>query len=239
MKSFTNFGVFRKRKGNNAHLFTPEIKILFKQDEIQAATSKLLEIGLLGHHDFQKNWDLSLTVDVLNKVPKNSKIFDAGSGSKAVFGNSSYALGYRNVFASDLQNYTGTNIKFTREDISDTKYHNDFFDLVACHSVIEHGIDLRMFLQEMYRITRKNGCICVSTDFWPIEEDHSDKYPYGNDNPPMMLFNNASMRDFIEIAENIGWAVPTFEEIEPFQPRPITWTRMKVNYTFAWVCFVK
>jgi hypothetical protein len=113
--------------------------------------------------------------------------------------------------------------------------------LTMCDVVVlmNNALSSDKVLQEMYRITKKNGCICISTDFWPIEEDHSDKYPYGNDNPPMMLFNNASMRDFIEIAKNIGWAVPTFDEIKPFHPRPITWTRMNANYTFAWVFFVK
>jgi SAM-dependent methyltransferase len=239
MRSFNILDLFRKHRPSYPQNFAPNIKILLNRNEIPVATSKLHKIGLAGHHDIQKNWDLSLTIDVLNAIPKYARVLDAGSGSKAVFGNSSYDLGYKNIFASDLQNYSGSNIRFTREDISHTKYPDSFFDLVGCLSVIEHGIDLDKFLQEMYRITKKNGFLCISTDYWPVEEDHSDKFPYGNDNPPMMLFNNVSLRNFIDKAENIGWSIPKFEGIDSFDPRPIEWPRMKAEYTFAWVCFVK
>lgn len=239
MQPFNAFKFLRIFRPINPQNFVPDIKILFNQNEIDEATNKLRKFGLAGHHDLQKNWDLSLTIDVLKGISRNATILDAGSGSKAVFGNSSHDLGYKNIFASDLQNYSGSKIRFMREDISHTNYQDNFFDLVGCLSVIEHGINIDKFLQEMYRITKRNGFLCISTDFWPIEEDHSDKFPYGNDNPPMMLFNNSSLHEFIDKAENVGWSVPKFEDIAAFNPRPITWPRMEASYTFAWVCFIK
>jgi len=239
MQRFKAFTFLQKLTPINPQNSVPDIKVLLTKNEIEDATNKLHKLGLAGHHDPQKNWDLNLTIEVLNGISRNARILDAGSGSKAIFGNSSYELGYKNIFASDLQSYSGSKIRFTREDISHTNYQDNFFDLIGCLSVIEHGINIDKFLQEMYRITKKNGVLCISTDFWPIEEDHSDKFPYGNDNPSMMLFNNSSLHEFIDKAENLGWSVPKFENINAFDPRPITWPRMKASYTFAWVCFIK
>lgn len=239
MSTFKFFKLFKRNKHLTSPSLSPDIRVLFKSSEIQQATINLQKIGLDGHHDFQKNWDLNLTIALLVQFPMNVRILDAGSGSRAVFGNASYKLGYKNIFASDLQNYSGTHIKFSKEDITKTNYLDNFFDFVACLSVIEHGIDLDKFLQEMFRITKKGGCLCISTDFWPSEENHSSKFPYGQNNPPMMLFDNLTIANFIKKAEVLGWTVPKFVEVPQFSPRPIKWSRMGAEYTFIWLCFVK
>jgi len=217
----------------------PEVKVLLKVDDYIEATTQIGELGLLGHHDSQKNWDLWLSINSSRVLNKKSNILDAGSGAKAVFANSMAELGFKNSYACDLQRAKGKKIIASIQDISKTNYENNFFDFIACHSVIEHGVNLIEFLREMHRISKPGGGLAISTDFWPTYEDHSDKFPYGKDNPPMMLFNNESIRALLVTAEGIGWKVPRFDGITNLRVRPIYWPRMDSWFTFVWIVLIK
>ena len=165
----------------------PELLVLNQQNDYMSAGQSLAELGLRGHHDIQKNWDLKLCLDELSGLPKDSLILDAGSGTKAVFANSAVSMGFKNLYACDLQKPKGNDVVCSVQDIMNTNYRNEMFDVVCSISVIEHGVDLELFFREMYRLTKRGGKLCVSTDFWPIPEDHSNKFPYGENNPPMNL----------------------------------------------------
>ena len=154
----------------------PQVQVLKDKKQFLEAGIKLQEIGLKGHHDIQKNWDLFLSVESAVAFGKQARILDAGSGSKAVFAKSMSDLGLKNIFACDFQKAEVKGVESSIQDISETNYQNDFFNFIACHSVIEHGVDLSKFLKEMLRVTKKGGALALSTDFWPVEEDHSDKY---------------------------------------------------------------
>ncbi len=217
----------------------PEIKVLQKVDEYHEASSHIMKLGLTGHHDPQKNWDLWLSINSSRVLNKKSNILDAGSGARAVFANSMAELGFGNSYACDLQRAKGKKLISSIQDICKTNYENSFFDFIACHSVIEHGVNLVDFLSEMYRIAKPGGMLAVSTDFWPTYEDHSDKFPYGPENPPMMLFNNETTKDFLLTAEQIGWKVPQFNAIADLTIRPVYWPRMDTWFTFVWLLLTK
>jgi SAM-dependent methyltransferase len=233
------FGSRKRLQFGTAYADLPRVKVLRDKKESLEAGLKLQEIKLKGHHDIQKNWDLLLSVESAFAFGKQARILDAGSGSKAVFAKSMSDLGLKNVYACDFQKADIKGVACSIQDISETNYQDEFFDFVGCHSVIEHGVDLPRFLKEMFRITRKGGALALSTDFWPTEEDHSDKYPYGLDQPPMKLFNNISFADLLSLASSIGWSVPHFDGIEEFAPRPVEWPRMNSEYTFIWTLFSK
>jgi 2-polyprenyl-3-methyl-5-hydroxy-6-metoxy-1,4-benzoquinol methylase len=217
----------------------PEIQVLRKEDEYREATKHIMQLGLTGHHDPQKNWDLWLSINISRVLNKKSNILDAGSGARAVFANSMAELGYRNSYACDFQRAKGKKIISSIQDISRTNYDNSFFDFIACHSVIEHGVNLVDFLSEMYRIAKPGGMLAVSTDFWPIHEDHSDKFPYGLENPPMMLFDNETTKALLLTAEEVGWKVPQFNAITDLTIRPVYWPRMDSWFTFFWLLLTK
>jgi 2-polyprenyl-3-methyl-5-hydroxy-6-metoxy-1,4-benzoquinol methylase len=233
--------IFSKRRKSldPAVVLNPNFQVLKVKADYTAATEEILSLGLSGHHDPQKNWDLWLSINSAQALSKKSNLLDAGSGSKAVFANSMAKLGYKNSYACDLQRAKGKKIVSSIQDISKTNYDSGFFDFVACHSVIEHGVNLENFLGEMHRITKVGGVLAVSTDFWPTYEDHSGKFPYGEENPSMKLFNNVSIDEFLKIAEYLGWEAPMFEGIDTFDPRPIYWQRMNSSFTFIWMRLVK
>jgi SAM-dependent methyltransferase len=214
--------------------FKNDMLQLFSWSEIEYSSKRLKDMGLKGHHDKAKNWDLYLSVRNCQRTDKSSNILDAGSGSKAVFAKSMADLGFRNVFACDFQDIRVPQIKGSRCDIVQTPYADNFFSAIACLSVVEHGVDLERFAKEMYRICKKGGELMISTDFWPQEEDHSDKYPYGKNMPPMKLFNNKSMQEFVAILRSTGWELPQFTPFSAPISRPIYWERMQASFTFVW-----
>lgn len=233
--------IFSKRKKSldPVVVATPSFHVLRVKEDYTKATEEILSLGLSGHHDPQKNWDLWLSINSARTLSKKSNLLDAGSGSKAVFANSMAELGYKNSYACDLQRAKGKKITSSIQDISKTNYGSGFFDFVACHSVVEHGVNLENFLGEMHRITKAGGVLAVSTDFWPTYEDHSDKFPYGDENPPMMLFDNETVKTFLKIAEKAGWNVPLFTDIRDLKDRPVYWPRMDSSFTFIWWTLVK
>jgi ubiquinone/menaquinone biosynthesis C-methylase UbiE len=218
---------------------SPSFHFLKDKNEFLEAGIKLQEMKLKGHHDIQKNWDLLLSIESAVIFGKHARILDAGSGSKAVFAKSMLDLGIKEIYACDFQKAEIKGVDSSVQDISETNYQDEFFDFIACHSVIEHGVDLGEFLKEMFRITKSGGALALSTDFWPVEEDHSNKYPYGLDQPPMKLFNNKSFAELLLLASSIGWKVPQFDGIEEFSPRPVEWPRMNSEYTFIWTLINK
>jgi SAM-dependent methyltransferase len=224
-------------RGNRIHEL-PNLKILETTDEISQATSELLKLRIPEHHDYQKNWDLLQSINELKKFRKTSAILDAGSGTKAVFAKSAQKLGFKKVFACDLQSPHAENVITSMQDMTDTNYKSGTFNFIASHSVIEHGVDLNKFFIEMKRISTENAVLTISTDFWPILEDHSNKYPYGKENAPMLLFNNESVKEMLEIAQKAGWKGPTYKTPQNLLTRPVYWERMDARYTFIWIKFV-
>jgi SAM-dependent methyltransferase len=216
----------------------PDLKILESTEEMSQATSELLELKIPAHHDYQKNWDLLQSINELKKFKKTAAILDAGSGTKAVFAKSAQKLGFKKIFACDLQLPQAENVITSMQDMTDTNYRPGEFDFIASHSVIEHGVDLNKFFTEMKRISSENAVLTISTDFWPTFEDHGEKYPYGKENAPMMLFNNESVKEMLEIAQKAGWKIPTYKSPQNLLTRPVYWERMDARYTFIWIKFV-
>jgi SAM-dependent methyltransferase len=218
---------------------TPALRILKSSEEMSRATTQIRELKIQEHHDFQKNWDLLQSISELRKHKKSIAVLDAGSGTKAVFAKSAAQLGFQKVYACDLQAPSAEKVFTSVQDMTATNYKSEMFNFIASHSVIEHGVDLEKFFKEMYRISKENSTLTISTDFWPEFEDHSKKFPYGKDNAPMMLFNNESIAELLEIAQNSGWTCPTYTPLQDLSERPIHWERMDARYTFIWIKFVK
>ena len=211
-----------------------EIVQLNSKREYIDATKTIIKLGLTGHHDLTKNWDLLLSIENAGRFSKFDKCLDAGSGSKAIFGQTMLELGYRNIYSCDLQESRIKGVRSTVCDIVKTPYKANYFSLIACLSVVEHGVDLRKFAREMYRICKPGGELMISTDFWSKAEDHSNKFPYGTNNPPMKLFNNESLKNFIQILQEEKWKVPLFKDFSELSERPVHWARMNARYTFVW-----
>jgi SAM-dependent methyltransferase len=75
---------------------------------------------------------------------------------------------------------------------------------VACLSVIEHGVDCRLFLKEMARILRPGGHLFVSMDYWQDPIDVGDRRAFG---VPVQIFIAGEVADLVEHASSLGLAL--------------------------------
>lgn len=92
------------------------------------------------------------------------------------------------------------NLKFIKLNAIDTKYENDFFDVIVSFETIEH-LDPNLLLSEFKRILKPGGLLILSTPqnshgFIPICAEHIREFSY------IDLKNLIS--DFFEIQEFIG-----------------------------------
>ena len=60
-----------------------------------------------------------------------------------------------------------------------TKYPSSRFDCITSISVIEHGVDARLYLKEMSRLLKPGGYLITSCDYWPEPIDTLHSLPYG------------------------------------------------------------
>ena len=58
-------------------------------------------------------------------------------------------------------------LKLSIQNLEATHYKENTFDFVTSLSVIEHGVDIQKYFEEMSRILKKDGLLLTSTDYWP------------------------------------------------------------------------
>ncbi|MBN4049089.1 class I SAM-dependent methyltransferase [archaeon AH-315-M20] len=97
---------------------------------------------------------------------KNKKILDFGCGQGAL----SYILAdYNDVFAVDSPNVIfqskelckDKNIKFIGQKSKRFPFEDDSFDIVLLFYILEHVDDLKNIIEEVKRVLKKDGYLCV------------------------------------------------------------------------------
>ena len=136
---------------------------------IPKVNKDLFKINLLKFVKFTKSY-LNLMV---GKVNRPLKILEIGSGSGMFsialkkLGHNVFSLdkGYLNkektnfIFKRNLD-LANINIKYVNADITrKTQFKKDSFDMIVSISVLEHVLDFKNSLKEMYRLLNKKGCL--------------------------------------------------------------------------------
>lgn len=117
-------------------------------------------------------WQQEIIADFLAKVSLDPepKILDAGSG----IGNNLITLKNfsQDITACDQSiqalNYSKERhdepyIRFQEENIEDLPYPDSHFDLVVCTEVLEHVENMNQAVEELARVTKKEGHLIIST----------------------------------------------------------------------------
>ena len=178
--------------------------------ESDAATVLVESLGLPSHHDSQKNWDTFKCVSYIASLGDlETPVLDAGSGARVVAPRWLHQLGYKNVYACDIQGaqkdlYKSIGLHFSVQDLTATNYADGFFQAVTCISVIEHNVPLDAFAREMARILKPGGLLLVSTDYWSEFIDCSGIYPYGFDAGEMKIIDPKELTEFVGMAQAAG-----------------------------------
>lgn len=224
----------------------PKCRPLQSRSERDAVTALVQLLGFESHHDHQKNWDtFKCLAYVLSLGNFDEPVLDAGSGARTVISRWLARLGYRQVYACDIQPEStiapearAHNVIYSQQDMTQTKYEDEFFQAITCISVIEHNVPLDAFTGEMARILKPGGVLAVSTDYWSTPVDCSGLFPYGVEAGEMKIFDAKGLRRFAKICGRAG--------LVPYQPieyqtdeKAVRWDRMDRDYTFAFIAFKK
>jgi SAM-dependent methyltransferase len=215
-------------------------EVLLTPEQWLQARSEVVNTGLEAHRDGPKNWDHYLALEsILAHVDSDELIVDGGGDPDAFCCWLTY-FGYRNIMVINpglSKNATSDRIQLKIGDITNTVLDSGSVGCLTCMSVIEHGVDVSRFFKEAYRIIRPGGRLIISTDYWPDSIDTSDRY-----DPvykcPVKIFSAADVRGMVHDASEMGFrpsSIPTYEAAQ----RVVTWERMRLNYTFILLEFVR
>jgi SAM-dependent methyltransferase len=223
------------------------VRILNSFEDLGRALYNLGKYGLAAHSDPMKNWDMSQINDLLNNFPKNARVLDMGCAGRNVL-KLCYQKGFTNCIGIDLKipvydqlsqilymlRHGGKKrYKLMKMNLMNTKFPDSYFDLVIVLSVIEHGVDIEVFLNESLRILKKKGVLFLTTDYWEPKIDTNGLRQYGL---PWKIFSKAELEDLIRSARDYGFS-SIFSDISCVS-EPFVHYNGK-NFTFASVTLVK
>lgn len=207
--------------------------VLRHESQVAASIAQLQNLGLPPADDPYKNWDALAALHlILNNTQRRARIFDAGGERYSMILPWLWLYGYRRLIAGNIAFTSRTRlgpIVYEPVDITKTSYPAAHFDAVTCLSVIEHGVDLRRYFEEMSRIIVPGGLLITSTDYWDTPVDTRGQSAYG---VPIRIFTKADIVAALELAHNFGFealAEPDLKTAEPV----VHWKAYDLRYTFV------
>lgn len=231
-------------------LETTMIKTLKSLEEVGIAIGVLQKEECGYHFDALKNWDLTQVNSILKKIEKNARILDIGCGESA----SSvlrfcHKKGYKNLVGIDLSIPIEDRLiqlqlmmknksirppyKLVKGDATKTNFPNNFFDLIVCVSVIEHGVNINSFFKEASRLLKSHGTLYISTDYWEPKIETGDLRPFDLE---WNIFSKKEIENLFHIAEKYNLRMKN-HEIPPTEDKTVHW--MGKEYTFISLTFEK
>lgn len=225
------------------------IQVLQNQEEVARSTAELRERGFRGHQDPVKNWDLVQVVQILEKIPKTSKVLDMGASGGAVL-EYAWRAGFQNLVGIDinftlrdrfqlslstLKNRLQPPYKLLKRDLLYTGFPDQSFDFIVCQSVIEHGVDERNFFRESARILKKGGKLFLSTDYWPEKiEIEAGLTPFYL---PWRIFSKPEILNLLSLAKSYGFELKKEMALPEAKEKVASWQGKA--YTFISFIFGK
>jgi len=217
--------------------FASNPRVLRRRSEWEAATATLRAAGLHSHPDSQKNWDaLSALAFILEHTSPRDGVLDAGGEGYSPLVDWLFLFGYRDLRVINLsfaRRFSRGPIRYIPGNCTETPYAAGSFRVLACLSVLEHGVPLAPFWAEARRIVAPGGFVVVSTDFWcaPMRIDGLEAY-----GRPIHVFEPSEIRDVVTTATKHG-----FKPVEPVdlrcEEKAVRWERMGVDFTFVFLTF--
>ena len=188
----------------------------------------------------EKNWDSLIALNIiLQNTDRTAEILDAGGQINSLILSWLYQFNYLNLNCINLiydKKIKKGKIKFIPGDLTKTPYPDEYFDIVICLSVIEHGVSEEKYFKEINRILKNGGLLITSTDFWVEKINTDNKFAYGN---PIFIHDNNSVKNLLKKAYNKGFELFGPEIDLNCKDRVVSWRIYNLNYTFLIFCLKK
>jgi SAM-dependent methyltransferase len=206
--------------------------VLKTRREWAKAVEQVKTLRLFPHPEPSKNWDsLAALACILRSTKQTANILDAGAELYSVILPWLFLYGYKNLVGVNLVYSTETRrgpIRYEYADIMQTSYKENSFNAVTCLSVIEHGVDLRLFFKEMSRILKVNGILITSTDYFEPPVDTKGQKAYRS---PIHIFSKDEIIHTLEIAREFDLELTSPIDLN-CDERTVHWEKFDLEYTF-------
>jgi SAM-dependent methyltransferase len=216
-------------------------KALTRQDDVEIACNFMRPKELPLHPDNNKNWDSFLAVHhTRRRCSFSEPILDAGAGDESAYLPGLRVQGFHNLIGINLDrndDYKAgvrDGIRYAYGDITSTPFPNDIFQFISCLSVIEHGVDVPVFLTEVARILKPGGHLFVSFDYWV---DKLDTLGLITHDAPLHIFSCQDVLRVIDVASVVGLRVDSGSVDTRCEEKIIAWAGLE--YTFMNLLFRK
>jgi hypothetical protein len=206
--------------------------VLKSKAEWRDAVARGRRLGLPLHRGEEKNWDhLAAIATIVSHTPTSATILDAGAEFYSNVLPALFIQGYRHLYGINLAFSDPVKhgpIQYLPDDITKSQFPDNFFDAVACMSVVEHGVSLPEYFREMHRILKPGGLLITSTDYFPTAIDTAGKFAHGS---PVKIFTKTEMECMIQQAVTNGFELTGDVDFEGTE-RPVRWEQLDLEYTF-------
>ena len=211
------------------------------KEEVVLAIEIIKNLKLnLNSNILEKNWDSLIALNIiLQNTDINAVILDAGGQINSLILLWLYQFGYCNLKCLNLvfkKESKRGKIEFIPGDLTNTDFPDNFFDVITCISVVEHGVNEEKYFKEMHRILKKGGLLITSTDYWESKLDKIIKFAYNN---PVFVYDKESIQRLLKKAYNKGFRLLGPEIDLSCQDKVVHWTRLGLKFTFLIFCLQK
>ncbi|MGB6788955.1 MAG: hypothetical protein WBE20_12550, partial [Candidatus Acidiferrales bacterium] len=104
---------------------------------------------------------------------------------------------------------------------------------ITCLSVIEHGVDLKLFFDEMFRILKPRGVLFISTDYWSTPIDTKGIAEYGT---PVRVFTRTDILEALELSKLSG-LTPTGDVDLMCHEKAVRWVSDRYPHEYTFLVF--
>lgn len=214
---------------------------LKNKEEVDHAIEIIKNLKLnLNSNILEKNWDSLIALNIiLQNTDRDAMILDAGGQLTSLILHWLYQYGYINLKCLNLifeNEFKRGKIEFIPGDLTNTEFPDNYFDVITCISVIEHGVDEEKYFKEMHRILKKGGLLITSTDYWEQKLDTYDKIAYNN---PVFVCDKDFIKSLLKKAYNKGFKLYGPDIDLSCQEKVVNWKRFGLEFTFLIFCLQK
>jgi SAM-dependent methyltransferase len=185
------------------------------------------------HRGPEKTWDhLAAVSTILANTKPDARILDAGAEIYSNVLPALFLYGYHDLHGINLSFTAPTRrgpIRYIPGDLTRTPYESFSFDAITCMSVIEHGVPLREYFREMFRLLKPGGLLITSTDYFPTPVDTRGQVAHGM---PIKIFSKPEIEAAIDLAKREGFEQTGVLDLD-CEEKPIHWEQFGLDYTFV------
>lgn len=206
--------------------------VLGTLEEWKDAVKQAETLGLPLHPDLPKNWDSLAALDcILKRTNLDAHILDAGAELYSVILPWLYLYGYKHLIGIDLifdHPVKRGPIQYEYGNITHTRFDESTFDAITCLSVIEHGVNVHSYFQEVSRILKPNGVLITSIDYYPDSINTGGQMAF---EVPIKIFSKDEVISVLKIAKEYGLELTDDINLD-CQEKPVQWEQFNLDYTF-------